>query len=295
MFSDESLLAAVPEFISVGGLLKATPQEEAGRRIIYFEASNEDVDHQNEVILQKALSESSEYYLRHGNIDLSHFTILGPKSGIPNYMEYEIGKPTAVQVNGKRTFVKAELYQGDSPMARNANLVWDSLTRQTPASTWFPSVGGSVLSKSVKIDPKTGEKVAVIDRVRWNNTALDRCPVNKTVPTVSTAPVGTFAKSLGGFVIAKALEAGYGTDSAALAGGAAMRKQSLDGVVHSYFDFRNKLAAQMRSGAAGKNPGARELVTHAAKQFGVSPDQAAEWVERFMRDLKNGLNKRSES
>lgn len=295
MFSDESLLAAVPEFISVGGLLKATPQEEAGRRIIYFEASNEDVDHQNEVILQKALSESSEYYLRHGNIDLSHFTILGPKSGIPNYMEYEIGKPTAVQVNGKRTFVKAELYQGDSPMARNANLVWDSLTRQTPASTWFPSVGGSVLSKSVKIDPKTGEKVAVIDRVRWNNTALDRCPVNKTVPTVSTAPVGTFAKSLGGFVIAKALEAGYGTDSAALAGGAAMRKQSLDGVVHSYFDFRNKLAAQMRSGAAGKNPGARELVTHAAKQFGVSPDQAAEWVERFMRDLKNGLNKRSVS
>lgn len=295
MFSDESLLAAVPEFISVGGLLKATPQEEAGRRIIYFEASNEDVDHQNEVILQKALSESSEYYLRHGNIDLSHFTILGPKSGIPNYMEYEIGKPTAVQVNGKRTFVKAELYQGDSPMARNANLVWDSLTKQTPASTWFPSVGGSVLSKSVKIDPKTGEKVAVIDRVRWNNTALDRCPVNKTVPTVSTAPVGTFAKSLGGFVIAKALEAGYGTDSAALAGGAAMRKQSLDGVVHSYFDFRNKLAAQMRSGAAGKNPGARELVTHAAKQFGVSPDQAAEWVERFMRDLKNGLNKRSES
>lgn len=295
MFSDESLLAAVPEFISVGGLLKATPQEEAGRRIIYFEASNEDVDHQNEVILQKALSESSEYYLRHGNIDLSHFTILGPKSGIPNYMEYEIGKPTAVQVNGKRTFVKAELYQGDSPMARNANLVWDSLTKQTPASTWFPSVGGSVLSKSVKIDPKTGEKVAVIDRVRWNNTALDRCPVNKTVPTVSTAPVGTFAKSLGGFVIAKALEAGYGTDSAAIAGGAAMRKQSLDGVVHSYFDFRNKLAAQMRSGAAGKNPGARELVTHAAKQFGVSPDQAAEWVERFMRDLKNGLNKRSES
>lgn len=295
MFSDESLLAAVPEFISVGGLLKATPQEEAGRRIIYFEASNEDVDHQNEIILQKALSESSDYYLRHGNIDLSHFTILGPKSGIPNYMEYEIGRPTAVQVNGKRTFVKAELYQGDSPMARNANLVWDSLTKQTPASTWFPSVGGSVLSKSVKIDPKTGEKVAVIDRVRWNNTALDRCPVNKTVPTVSTAPVGTFAKSLGGFVIAKSLEAGYGTDSAALAGGAAMRKQSLDGVVHSYFDFRNKLAAQMRSGAAGKNPGARELVTHAAKQFGVSPDQAAEWVERFMRDLKNGLNKRSES
>lgn len=293
MFSDESLLAAVPDFISVGGLLKATPQEEAGHRYIYFEASNEDVDHQNEVILQKALSDSSDYYLRHGNIDLSHYTILGPKSGIPNYMEYEIGKPLAVQVNGKRTFVKAELYRGDSPMARNANIVWDSLTKQMPASTWYPSVGGSVLSKSVKIDPVTKEKVAVIDRVRWNNTALDRCPVNKTVPTVSTAPVGTFAKSLGGFVITKALEAGYGTDSAALTGGSAMREQSLDRRVHSYFDFRNKLAGAMRSGKAGKNPGASDLVAYASKEFGMSPSEAAEWCERFLRDLKTGLTKRS--
>lgn len=293
MFSDESLLAAVPEFISVGGLLKATPHEEAGRRIIYFEASNEDVDHQNEVVLQKALSESSEYYLRHGNIDLSHFTILGPKSGIPNFMEYEIGKPKDVQVNGKRTFVKAELYQGDSPMARNANLVWDSLTKQTPASTWFPSVGGAVLAKSVKVDPKSGDKVAVIERVRWNNVALDRCPVNKSVPTISTAPVGTFAKSLGGFVLSKNLEAGYGTDSAVLSGAAAMRNQSLDRRIHSYFDFRDKLAGSMRTGKAGSNPGARQLVEHATNEFSIPPDQAAEWVERFMRDLKIGLNKRS--
>lgn len=295
MISDESLLASVPEFISVGGLLKATPQEDAGHRYIFFEASNEDVDHQNEVILQKALSESSEYYLRHGNIDLSHYTIMGPKSGIPNFMEYEIGKPLAVQVNGRRTFVKAELYSGDSAMARNANMVWDSLTKQMPASTWYPSVGGSVLSKSVKLDTATQQKVAVIDRVRWNNTALDRCPVNKTVPTISTAPVGTFAKSLGGFVIAKGLTAGYGTDAAALTGGSAMREQSLDGVIQSYFDFRNKLAERMRSGGTGKNPGARDLVSYAAKQFSLSPDRAAEWVERFMRDLKNGLNKRSKS
>lgn len=295
MISDESLLASVPEFISVGGLLKATPQEDAGHRYIFFEASNEDVDHQNEVILQKALSESSEYYLRHGNIDLSHYTIMGPKSGIPNFMEYEIGKPLAVQVNGRRTFVKAELYSGDSAMARNANMVWDSLTKQMPASTWYPSVGGSVLSKSVKLDPATQQKVAVIDRVRWNNTALDRCPVNKTVPTISTAPVGTFAKSLGGFVITKGLTAGYGTDAAALTGGAAMREQSLDRTIQSYFDFRNKLAERMRSGGTGKNPGARDLVSYAAKQFSLSPDRAAEWVERFMRDLKNGLNKRSKS
>ena len=38
-----------------------------------------------------------------------------------------------------------------------------------------------------------------------------------------------------------------------------------------------------------------ELIEHAAKKFSIAPDRAAEWVERFMRDLKNGLNKRSEA
>jgi hypothetical protein len=292
MLQDADLLAAVPEFISVGGLLKATPSEDGGRRILYFEASNEDRDHQNEVVLQKALQASSDYYLRHGNIDLEHFTVIGAKAGIPNYHEYEVGKPCEVQVNGKRTFVKAELYSGSSAMARNADMVWDSITKQQPPASWYPSVGGAVLAKSVKLDPVTGEKVAVIERVRWNNTALSRTPVNKSVGTVSTAPVGTFTKALGGFVIVKALEASYATDAGAKTGGAALGMQSLDRGVSSYWDFREKLAGEVRSGAV-KNPRAGDLVAHAVERFGMSHDEAAEYVERFLRDLKNGLNKRS--
>lgn len=291
--NDETLLAAVPEYISVGGLLKATPSTDGGRRFIFFEASNEDVDHQNEIILQKALENSADYYLRHGNIDLSHFSIMGPKSGIPNFMEYEIGKPVAVRVDGKHTFVKAELYQGDSAMARNANMVWDSVTKQNPPSRWYPSVGGAVLSKSVKIDPVTKNKVAVIDQVRWNNTALDRCPVNKTVPEVSMAPVGAFAKSLGGFVMAKALEASYNTDISTLTGGGALGVQSLDVGVSNYFDFRDRLASAMRSKAIGSNPKIRDIVEYSAKTFGLAKGEAAEWVERFMLDLKTGIRKRS--
>lgn len=267
--------------------------QDGGGRFVFFEASNEDVDHQNEVVLQKALEQSADYYLRHGNIDLSHFSILGPKSGIPNYMEYEIGKPVAVRVDGKHTFVKAELYQGDSAMARNANMVWDSITKQNPPMRWYPSVGGAVLEKSVKFDPLTKSKVAVISRVRWNNTALDRCPVNRTVPEVSMAPVGAFAKSLGGFVLTKALEASHSTDVATLTGGGALGKQSLDGSPANYFDFRNKLADAMRSQSFGANPGIKDLVDYSAKTFGLSRSEAAEWVERFLRDLKTGLNKRS--
>lgn len=295
MISDEHLLASVPDYISVGGLLKASPAEEGGERLLYIEASNEDVDHQNEVVLQKALAESADYYLRHGNVDLSHYTLIGPKAGIANFLEYEIGKPVEVRVDGKRTFVKAQLYRGESPMARNANMVWDSLTKQSPPSRWYPSVGGAVLAKSVKIDPATKSKVAVVEKVRWNNLALDRCPVNKTVPEVSTVPVGVFTKSLGGFVVSKALEAGYGTDSAALTDGAALRRQSLHGAPLNYFDFRNRLADALRRGKAGKNPGARVLVDYAAGQFGLPLHEAAEWVERFMRDLKTGLERRRQT
>lgn len=289
MLHDADLLAAIPDHISLGSMLKATPSEEGGERILYIEASNEDVDHQNEVVLQKALAESAGYFLRHGNIDLSHYTILGPKSGIPNFMEYEIGKPVDVSITGRQTFVKAQLYQGESPMAKNANMVWDSLTRQSPPSRWYPSVGGSVLEKSVKLDPKTGDKIAVVSAVRWNNIALDRCPVNRTVPEVSTVPVGVFAKSLGGFVIAKALEASYATDAVGKVGGAAFGTQSLDRGVHSYFDFRHRISdALLKKRAKARS---RDITTYAMNQLGLSADEAAEWVERFLRDLSRDTSK----
>lgn len=292
MRSDADLLAAVPDFVSLPGMLKSTPHEEGGERYLYLEASNEDPDHANEIVLQKALTDSASYFLRHGNIDLSHFTILGPKMGLQNHLDYEVGKPVEVRTAGSKTFVKAQLYRGDSAMARNANTVWDSITKQKPPMRWYPSVGGSVLAKSIKVDPTNGEKVAVVERVRWNNIALDRCPVNATVPEASQAPIGVFAKSLSGFVLSKTLTAGYGTDSAALVGGEALRGQSLDRGVKSYWDFRDRLADAMRAGRAGGNPDAAALTAFSAKEFGLSQDGAAEYVERFVRDLKNGLKKR---
>ena len=282
MFTDAALLAAVPDVIQFGALLKATPAEEGGERFLYFEASNEDLDHQNEIVAQQALLESRDYFLRHGNIDLSHYTLLGPKSGIANFMEYEIGKPVEVRIAGGGTFVKAQLYQGDSAMARNANLVWDSLTKQTPPARWYPSVGGAVLSKAVKLNPDTGDKIAVVDRVRWNNVALDRCPVSRTVGEISTAPLGVFAKSLGGFVLAKALEAGYGTDVATLTGGAALGRQSLD-TDSPYRTFRDQLAQALRLKQVRAR--GRDISLWAINQFGLRPDQAAAWVERFLHDL----------
>ena len=168
-------------------------------------------------------------------------------------------------------------------------MVWDSLTKQSPPSRWYPSVGGAVLSKSVKIDPETKARVAVIEKVRWNNVALDRCPVNRTVPEVSTAPVGTFAKSLGGFVV-KALEAGYGTDAAALTGGAALRTQSLAGA--EYYRAREKVSRAILNGTLGKNPGPNQIMDFVSREFGASPEGSAEFTERLLGDIYRNLNRR---
>ena len=290
---DEQLLAGTPDFFSINTLLKATPHQEGGDRFIYFEASNEGVDQQNEKVLAKALEDSASHFLKFGNIDIDHYTLIGARAGIPNPMSYEIGRPVDVRIEGDKTFVKAQLYSGNTELAANANMVWESMTALNPPARWYPSVGGAVLAKSVEIDPATKNKVAVVKRVRWTNVGLSRTPVNQHLPEASALPVATFAKSLQGFVIAKALEASYATDAAMKTGGAALGIQSLDtGVPHSYFDFRERMAAALKSGKVQKQT-MEGLIDYASKQFSLQPDEAAEWVDRFLSDLKSSLSTRS--
>lgn len=271
--------------------LKATAREEAGERMIYFEASNEGIDQQGERVLAKALAESAEFYRKYGNVDLDHYTILGKRtgSGIVRPEVYEIGRPVDVAINDKTTFVKAQLYRGDSDLAENANMVWKSLTEVVPPYRWYPSVGGSVLAKSTRIDPDTHNAVTVVEKVRWSNVALSRTPINQHVPTVSTSPVGVFAKSLGAFVL-KGMEAGHETDSAALVGGGALRQQSVDGALYAF--YRDQLAALLR-GRDKTLPVKRDpssLAGYVSQAFGLSASDAAEMVERFFHDLSKRRN-----
>lgn len=292
MLSSASLPILVPEFLSIESMFKATPATEGAARFIYMEASNESRDLQNERVLAKALEASAGYYLKFGNIDVDHLSLLGkpnPKKGypgIPNPEQYEIGRPVQVRVDGARTFVKAQLYEGASPSAAQANLVWESLTTLNPPARWYPSVGGVPTQTDVEIDPSSGDKLAVIKAVRWTNIGLSRTPVNPDLPTAQAVPFGVLAKALtaGGNLLVKALTAGYGTDSAGLDGGAALRKQSLDGTQHNYFDFRERVSKAIREKAI-TNPGAASIMAWCRQEFGASQDEAAEYVERFMRDL----------
>jgi hypothetical protein len=283
---DAALLAAVPDILCLDVMLKATPREEGGARIVYIQASDESVDAQGERVLCKALQDSADTFLRYGNVDIDHLVLLGPKSGLPNYMEYEIGRPVEVGFRDDKTFVKAELYQGSGPLARNANMVWESLTALQPPARWYPSVGGGALAKSIEVDPVTKARVPVIKSVRWTNLALSRTPVNQSVPSATTVPLGTFAKSLGGYAL-KALVAGHGTDMAALDGGAALRTQSLDPEIQSYWDFSERLAADLRKGAC--EPREAAMSAHAARAYGLRADKAVAWTTRFLADLHDAL------
>jgi hypothetical protein len=282
-------------FVSVNWMLKAVPVEDGAARVIYCEASNETVDAQNEVVLQKALSDSMEYMLAKGNFDLDHVTMIGAKAGIPDYMLYEIGRPSEISFRDGRTFVKGFIYQGEGKAAERANYFWSSLTEVSPPAAWYPSVGGAVLERDIQIDPLTKSQKVAVSKVRWSNIGYTKQPVNQAVPSVQTMPLEVFAKCCtvaGCLDLSKALEAGYGTDSATLTEGGALRRQSLDRRVQAvvpatYLDVREALSKRMRK---RREADPAHLVHFVTDAFHLQPDEAARWVERFLRDLRAHRN-----
>ena len=129
---EQVLLNAVPAYLSISQMLKATPVQEGGDRFIYLEASNETLDQQGEVVLAKALEESADYYLKFGNLDIDHYTQIGARNGIPNYELFEIGRPVDVACREGATFVKGQIYSGSGVAAERANAFWSSVTELSP-------------------------------------------------------------------------------------------------------------------------------------------------------------------
>lgn len=292
MLNDEQLLSTIPDFMVFGALLKATPATEGLDRIIYVEASKEAKDIDGEIVLAKALKESSDYFLKFGVLDLDHKSMpsVAQKMGLVAE-EWAIGQPLDVRFDGDTTVVKAKLYTGDTPLCSKANNVWDGLTKVSPPVRYYASVGGQVLGREVRLDPATGDRIPVVTKTRWSNLALSSQPVNPHLNTASTAPMGVFAKSLNAYVFNKALEASYATDSAGLTGGAALRVQSLDRKPVSYIEFRDRLSSAIK-GVPGGLGGARGITALATRELGLSEDQAAEWVSRFLRDLDHEIKRR---
>lgn len=264
---DTALLQRVPDYLCITHMLKATPRTEGDKRYVYIEASNEDLDQQGEIVLAKALEDSKDYFLQYGNLDIDHYTQIGPRMGIPNAASYEIGRPVSVSVTGGKTLVKGLIATGTGSAATHANTFWDSLTAINPPQRWYPSVGGAVIGKEVRIDPKTKQKRTVITKTRWNNIGFSKTPVNPSVPTVSTIPFGALAKSWvlgGGIDIVKAL--------------------AVQAPLDNYFDFRNRLSADIRANKV-KLRSSRDITNYVSTAYNLTADTASEWVERFLENL----------
>jgi len=227
---------------------KATLATEGDRRFVYCEASNQSTDLDDERVMQKALRDSSPYFLKKGNIDLDHLTKIGHRFGIKDPHLFEIGIPIDVQFSGDRTIVKSEIYQGEGAHCERANHFWDSKTKQTPPQRWYPSVAGTVLKRSKSA--VGGKVIKSVEAVRWNNLAFAKEPVNAEVPEVSLEPI---TKSL---TLVRALTAGdYQTDVSQLEGGEALRRESLDGVKENTVKKKKKrmkaLVSAMGKGMVG--------------------------------------------
>lgn len=275
MFDDNN-----QEFLSLQLFMKATPSTEGENRIIYVEASDESLDAQSEIVLQKSLSDSLEYYLARGNLDLDHISVIGPQSGIKDYLTFEVGKPLEVKFHGDKTLVKGIIYKGEGIAAEKANMFWSSLVDIKPPANWSASVGGSIQGSEIIIDPLTKSRQRKISKVRWTNIGFSKQPVNQKISPVTTIPFGAFAKSFMAEGFYKTIEQGYGTDSATLTGGAALRKQSLAG----YEDYREKVSNLLLS----KQILAKNLLTESIARFDVSDDEAADFYHQFLTELSRG-------
>lgn len=184
-----------------------------GNYIFELEASNENLDLQGQITLQRALLESEDFFLKNGVISNDHQHRRKDKNGntiVDNTMV--IGEPIAVKKDGKSTIVKGKLYGNVASAKPFIDLLKANSNRVRG------SVGG-LLPKVVK-DPDTG--IEKITHVLWNDLALTCSPVNNTVG------YAVFAKSMNQNEILKALEAGYGASSAESGNGNALVKEDVE-------------------------------------------------------------------
>ena len=202
-----------PSNIYVPLLIKSIGEEDSdGNYIFEVEASNENLDLQNQRIQQNALLKSKEFFITNGVISDDHQHKRYDKDGnIISDKSKIIGEPISVRTEGTSTFVKGKLY-GSVAAAKDFIKLLKAHSSRVKAS-----VGG--IMPTVKKNPDGTETVTAF---RWNDLALTCSPVNYTVGSA------VFAKSVSNLDFCKALSAGCGTDSATMTGGRALQGEDLE-------------------------------------------------------------------
>lgn len=160
-----------------------------GKRLIEVQASSEAVDSEGDVILQKALLDSSKSFLKSGHVDLDHISEIGLRVGIDDYLSYIIGRPTEVKDLGKgNTSVVCEIMKsGDGSVDIKKNrydAVWESLQSDPPVE-WRASIYGFPVEDGTtdcrEQTCKSGATRFMVSKIDWRSLALTRNPVNTSL------------------------------------------------------------------------------------------------------------------
>jgi hypothetical protein len=197
-------------------LAKSLERDADGNVIFTVEASNENLDIEQQRVLQSALMGTKDYFLKNGVVSKDHkHRTFRESGGYDLNEEYVIGEPLEVMTKGTKTLVKGKLY-AKNPFAQKFIELLDSGSTRVRAS-----VGGLV--PRVKKAFENGREVGKVVSVLWDDLALTIAPVNPTVE-----PAVSMAKSLSSMEFVKALSAGYGTDAANFTGGRALQKEDVE-------------------------------------------------------------------
>lgn len=199
----------------------AGTEDADGNYTFEVEASNENLDLQNQKILQSALLKSKEYFLTNGVVSDDHQHKIRKADGsVETNKDKIIGEPISVRTDGKRTFVKGLLYGAVEAAKPFINLL------KAHSSRVKASVGG--IMPQVR---KNADGSETVTGFMWNDLALTCSPVNWTVGSAC------FAKSMTAADFCKALSAGSGADSADFEGGRALQKEDTEKQTKKILDF----------------------------------------------------------
>lgn len=189
-------------------------EDENGNYKFEVEASNENLDLQNQITLQSALQKSEEYFVTNGVISDDHLhKTRNPDGSVETHKDKIIGEPISVRFDPKtkKTFVKGVLYSGIEAAKPYIDLLKNK-SRLVKASI------GGIMPKI----RKNADGSETVTSFMWNDLALTCSPVNWTVGSAK------FAKSIGAIDFCKSLNAGTGTDASVMTDGRALQNEDLE-------------------------------------------------------------------
>lgn len=182
MFDGRSFIVSLP------AIIKAHTSKD-GKRIVEVEASNQEIDSEGDMILQKALLDSSESFIKSGHCDIDHISELGHRMGIPNPSAYIVGRPIEVKDYGKGcTGVVSEIRKAADgkcdPTRNKYDEFWESLNTDPPVK-WSASIYG--FPKSGMIDDCRRQACDsdatryVVRGIDWRSLAFTTKPINSSL------------------------------------------------------------------------------------------------------------------